>query len=187
MLTLPGDWRRITAFHNERELATVLAALRLWQSAVEAQVSPTLWEIASNGGTIVPLDPKQIDALCERINPDSAEAAPVTEFDLPTYRDAGYGKPITKIRAVSRGNLTLVLGGESANDLNAPDLCIERHPGGWTLQLTGQRGGDPAGHVCFMDDGRVRFMIEEVGAGSPGMEQIEQFEEIETDLAKEVS
>ena len=57
---------------NERELATVLAALRYWQregwsNAGEEQ------EIVSDGGTLTPLDLPEIDDLCERINCDDGK------------------------------------------------------------------------------------------------------------------
>ena len=52
---------------DEREHATILAALRLWQHDC-AHGSAVLDDIASNGGTVPPLDAGEIDALCERIN-----------------------------------------------------------------------------------------------------------------------
>jgi len=49
------------------ELGTVLAALRYWQR--EGLLSDGVErDIATDGGTVVPLDANQIDALCERIN-----------------------------------------------------------------------------------------------------------------------
>lgn len=51
---------------DPRIKATILAALR-------ARQSPRTWreteDIASDGGTIVPLSAAEIDILCERINP----------------------------------------------------------------------------------------------------------------------
>ena len=48
------------------ELATVLAALRYWQR--HRPSNPELHDIATDGGTLTPLDAEDIDALCERIN-----------------------------------------------------------------------------------------------------------------------
>jgi hypothetical protein len=65
---------------NERELATVLAALRFWQDR-GAYERGFFRGIASDQGTLVPLDEEEIDALCEKLNfpatftvPDQAAA-----------------------------------------------------------------------------------------------------------------
>jgi hypothetical protein len=52
---------------NTRELATVLAALRLWQQTANRHEDP-LWNIATDEGTLEPLDEDEIDALCEQLN-----------------------------------------------------------------------------------------------------------------------
>lgn len=49
-----------------RETATVLAALRYWQST--GAPGPDLADIASVGGTVKPLGLAEIDDLCERLN-----------------------------------------------------------------------------------------------------------------------
>ena len=51
---------------NQRELNTVLAALRLWQSGVHHPLE--LETIATNDGESEPLDGDEIDAFCERLN-----------------------------------------------------------------------------------------------------------------------
>lgn len=56
---------------NEEELATILAALRFYQS--EGMGNPdnrsdAIQEIATNAGELTSLDSDDIDALCERIN-----------------------------------------------------------------------------------------------------------------------
>ena len=52
---------------NERELATVLAALRLFQRTDSAHSGPEN-DIATNGGEFEPLTNAEIDVLCERVN-----------------------------------------------------------------------------------------------------------------------
>ncbi len=52
---------------NARELGTVLAALRTWQSLMHPTEPPDS-DIATDGGRLVPLSHVEIDALCERIN-----------------------------------------------------------------------------------------------------------------------
>jgi hypothetical protein len=50
---------------DDRELGTVLAALRLWRRAMRPA---DLLDIATGGGEFVPLDIDEIDDLCIRIN-----------------------------------------------------------------------------------------------------------------------
>jgi hypothetical protein len=54
---------------DNRELATVLAALRYWNRKVDAtRESVPEIDIATDGGRFVPLDTDQVNALCERLN-----------------------------------------------------------------------------------------------------------------------
>ena len=54
---------------NDRELGTVLAALRLWQNECSNDATDgALWDIATNGDTVQPLLDDEIDELCERLN-----------------------------------------------------------------------------------------------------------------------
>ena len=50
---------------SDRELATVLAALRLWQ---RSRHPLDLEEIATDEGSFDCLDTDEIDSLCERVN-----------------------------------------------------------------------------------------------------------------------
>ncbi|MBI5425735.1 MAG: hypothetical protein HZA32_16795 [Opitutae bacterium] len=58
---------------DEREHATVLAALRHYQAALATGVFPAIAEIATAGGLIRALEEQEIDALCERLNSDRPE------------------------------------------------------------------------------------------------------------------
>jgi hypothetical protein len=52
-----------------RETATVLAALRFYQEALNAGMVPLhLMDVLTNGDELVPLTGSEIDALCERLN-----------------------------------------------------------------------------------------------------------------------
>lgn len=57
---------------NDRELATVLAALRFYQrmrlTPNRSLTNADLDDILTNGGKVKPLDAGQIDELCELIN-----------------------------------------------------------------------------------------------------------------------
>lgn len=50
---------------TSRKLATVLAALRYWQ---RSGIQAIEYDIASDGGTVEPLDIEEIDDLCEELN-----------------------------------------------------------------------------------------------------------------------
>ena len=56
---------------TEQQLATVLAALRMWQQTtnrVENNDEDGLLDVATFGGEFAPLDDAAIDELCERID-----------------------------------------------------------------------------------------------------------------------
>jgi hypothetical protein len=66
-----GDEGRGLYLLDNREHATALAALRLWQrSALETGDAPMIseWDVATSGGEITPLDADEVDALCEGFN-----------------------------------------------------------------------------------------------------------------------
>lgn len=52
---------------DNRQLATILAALRYWQRnmPVDARLED---DIASNGGQVTPLADEEIDEICEAVN-----------------------------------------------------------------------------------------------------------------------
>lgn len=54
------------ALQERRETATILAALRFWQT--QPNVTPELHAIATDGDQVNPLTNEEIDTLCERIN-----------------------------------------------------------------------------------------------------------------------
>jgi hypothetical protein len=53
---------------DDAEHATVLAALRYYESRMEGNPGAMFEDIATNGGTVKPLTESEIDALCERLN-----------------------------------------------------------------------------------------------------------------------
>ncbi len=53
---------------DDRELATVLGALRTYQIAMAENLPHNIDDIVSDGGTLKPLTDAEIDALCERLN-----------------------------------------------------------------------------------------------------------------------
>lgn len=57
----------MSTIETDRELATVLAALRYWQREGLMSAGHEV-DIASGGGTLAPLTAGEIDTLCERLN-----------------------------------------------------------------------------------------------------------------------
>ena len=53
---------------TERELATILAALRFWQEFRDGSMGFEFTPIASDEGQFVPLNDEEIDVLAERLN-----------------------------------------------------------------------------------------------------------------------
>lgn len=56
---------------DDREVATILAALRFYQAGRQFDASARMEaidDIATNGGDVDALDAEEIDELCERIN-----------------------------------------------------------------------------------------------------------------------
>lgn len=53
---------------DDRQLDTILAALRHWQKSLPKGVEADLLEIASRGDEHAPLSVDEIDQLCEKIN-----------------------------------------------------------------------------------------------------------------------
>lgn len=58
--------KTITPHLSQRETAIILAALRYYQ--FDPPKNEYIANIASDGGDITPLDLRDIDRLCERIN-----------------------------------------------------------------------------------------------------------------------
>lgn len=53
---------------NSHQICTIIAALRMYQCELVLGTLDEWIDIATDGGTIVPLDEDEIDALCERLN-----------------------------------------------------------------------------------------------------------------------
>lgn len=59
----------VVAQHSftERELATILAGLRLLQEQDLRHVEQSLWDIVSNMSSLQPLEKDDIEMLCQRL------------------------------------------------------------------------------------------------------------------------
>lgn len=66
------------------ETAAILAALRLFQLAIERHdLPPMIEDIATDGGAFPPLNSDAIETLCESINTDSGALLPPSSAPLP--------------------------------------------------------------------------------------------------------
>lgn len=76
---------------NSRELATILAALRYWQSnnRQNAKQAPE-YDIATDSGTLQPLGNLEIDELCERANcePTALPGQMLSALERAVHNDA---------------------------------------------------------------------------------------------------
>lgn len=89
---------------NDREHATVLAALRSWQSQHSA-VYAEYDDIATNGGKVEPLTVDEIDRLCERLNMgEIQEGATGEEIDLAREMYGSEDIQVDEGAAVLRGD-----------------------------------------------------------------------------------
>lgn len=64
---------------TDRELATVLASLRFYQTTGGAPLCEGIDDIASCGGTLEPLAMEDIDGLCEKLNAASPDMLAVLQ------------------------------------------------------------------------------------------------------------
>jgi len=71
---------------NGAQHATILAALRVYQTCGGSSLGADIENIASNGDEFVPLVGDQIDALCESIN----QASPAKELVVEALKENGF-------------------------------------------------------------------------------------------------
>ncbi|MCI0681067.1 MAG: hypothetical protein L0Y71_03100 [Gemmataceae bacterium] len=93
---------------------------------------------------------------------------PMEQFEMlvPTYYGMMYakmdphenkedfGEPNVPVLIRHAEGVRVVLGTHNFNDMDKPDIQIERRPNGWAIFLHPVGGGDASGLVYFLDDGR---------------------------------
>lgn len=96
------DHRETPSFQRDRELGTVLAALRHWQRETDWELR---WQddIASKVGEIEPLNDHEIDELCERLNTQGKPRL-VLEISNGVIDDA-YGDTASELLVIDRDEL----------------------------------------------------------------------------------
>ena len=74
---------------------------------------------------------------------------------------AEFGVPHVAVLVHSADGVRVVLGSHDLLDTDAPDIAIERQPKAWAIFLHPIGGGDPAGYIYFLDDGRSYLLKEQ--------------------------
>jgi hypothetical protein len=85
--------------------------------------------------------------------------------DLPDF-----DSPNVPVLIHEAEGVRIVLGTHDFNDMDKPDIQIERRPKGWAIFLHPVGGGDASGYVYFLDDGRSFLLKEDYWAGSNSIE-----------------
>ena len=75
-----------------------------------------------------------------------------------------FGSPEVPVLVYLADGLRVVLGTHDPEDMDKPDIQIERQPNGWVIFLHPVGGSDASGCVYFHDDGRS-FVIPETNIG----------------------
>ena len=83
-----------------------------------------------------------------------------------------FGPPNVPVLIHQADGIRIVLGTYDREDLDRPDIQIERQPNGWVIFLHPIGGSDPSGYVYLRDDGRS-FVLPENGLGpTPSIEAL---------------
>jgi hypothetical protein len=72
----------------------------------------------------------------------------------PHQDNEDFGDPIVPVLIRHAEGVRVVLGTHDFEDMEKPDIQIERRPQGWAIFLHPVGGGDATGFVYFLDDGR---------------------------------
>jgi hypothetical protein len=76
-----------------------------------------------------------------------------------------FGDPYVPLVIRRADGVRILLGSHDYYDPSKPDIQIERRPHGWVIFLHPVGGGDPSGHIYFLDDGRS-FLVPERSLGT---------------------
>ncbi|GMU20587.1 MAG: hypothetical protein AMXMBFR13_06840 [Phycisphaerae bacterium] len=109
------------------------------------------------------------------------------KLSVPTYyghRNAqlsqdgeDFGGPIVPVVVHEAEGIRIVLGSHDLHDDKA-DILLERRPGGWSIFLHPQGGGDPSGYICFLDDGRSFVQADTGPEATPHIRMLRPQDEI---------
>ena len=87
-----------------------------------------------------------------------------------------FDEPSVPVLIREADGVRLVLGTHDFEDLEKPEIQIERRPNGWLIFLNPIPGGDTTGLVYFLDDGRS-FLVPD-GIFSERIQVLDRVEEV---------
>lgn len=88
-----------------------------------------------------------------------------------------FGDPTVPVLIHEAEGVRVVLGTHDFNDLEKPDIQIERQPNGWMIFLHPLEGSDACAYVFFADDGRS-FLMKEYDYVTPAIQILEHGAEV---------
>lgn len=97
---------------------------------------------------------------------------------FPNGEMPDFDNPLLPVLIREADGVRLILGAHDWNDMQAPDIVVERRPAGWAIFLHPVGGGDPSGYVYFLDDGRSFVQPENPYAGTPPIEMLASEDEL---------
>jgi hypothetical protein len=170
---------------NQREIATIRAALSCWHEELfEGQDWIEDCEFFQDAPPLSSDEVSELENRLELCSGASAAGAFACGTDdelwklkltVPTYLGAqpegpsgeppDFGPPDVPILVCPAEGLRVVLGTHDVNDENRPDVQIERRPRGWVIFIH-QNAGDPVACVLILDNGRT-CLLPESHAPSP--------------------
>jgi hypothetical protein len=124
-------------------------------------------------------------------SPDDVHPQPEILLRVPTYygntiaADGSsvdreeFDKPTVPLLVYPADGVRIVLGSHDLNDLQWPDVQIERRPKGWVMFLHPLGGSDPSGYVYFLDNGSSYLLKEPAIGPTPPIEVLEADEALE--------
>jgi hypothetical protein len=89
-----------------------------------------------------------------------------------------FGEPNLPVLIHEGEGIRIVLGTHDYNDIDKPDVQIERQPNGWVLFLHPFGGCDACGYVYLLDDGRSFLLKERAIGGSDAIEILQPGEDL---------
>jgi hypothetical protein len=113
------------------------------------------------------------------------------KLTVPTYNANYFGKqtlanlmeefsaPHVPILVHEAEGVRIVLGTHDYDEMDKPDIQIERRANGWAVFLHPLGGSDASGFIYFLDDGRSYLLKEHAGGPTPEIEVLEAGVELE--------
>lgn len=109
-------------------------------------------------------------------------------FDKVTHETLmeEFSEPNVPVLVHEADGVRIVLGTHDYDEMDKPDIQIERRTNGWAIFLHPFGGGDPSGYVYFLDDGRS-YLVREHGGTTPAIALIASVDNLAELDSREIS